>query len=545
MTQMGGNITSYGQTTVIPYIPYLPPVITSMTTSEPQGGIITITGQNFGMNLGVVTVTVRGVPCTNLKYATIDTAITCQAVSYNGANTPVIVTVEGQSSGPTSLSYYQPSIQTMTSPPTQGGMVTISGSHFGNGTQISVTLGGKACVVATATSSQVTCNVAGGIGANLTASITTFSLTGTGTFSYQPPVVYNVTSVSTLGGTAIITGINFGTLASAISVYLTSSITCNNIKVIQPHTQISCDINPGTGQKIDLSVTVSNQVSSGYFSYLVPSINSIDSPVTSGQTVTVTGQNFGNDNRMISVSFGGYPCTLPSVIESSVSFLCFAPAGTGNVSVYVTVNNATSSAFVVTYQPPTITGISAAEQSGGVLKIYGTNFGRDASVINISLPCVNITVLTPHTTLGCALDYDIIAEVAFVVDVNGQTANYTGIIRSPSALYLAQYYGLMALLKNRPVGGAALTINYCDYPGVNCSLGNIISIDFSGISLQSDLKGLCNMTSLASVDMAGCDMTGVIPTCMDTFIDLTFMDLSNNSLSGSIPSIFGLVYIGM
>lgn len=535
---LNGNVTVYNQTVSVNYIPYLSPIITSTTQCEPQGGVITIYGQNFGMNPSAISVTVGGYVCTGIKVVTTDTAISCTAPSYIGVASIVTIQVDGQSSPGFNLIYFTPVISVITQAPTQGGVVAITGSHFGNGTNyLSVQMNGGNCTLISATTSYITCRIGAGAGANLTAVITTFSLSQTSLFSYQAPIVYNISQIPTLGGKVSFSGSNFGTSPSSIVAYATPTVQCTNIEIVTPHSLFTCTIGPGTGIIINMTVTVSGQDTTGLFSYLLPVIQSVNSPMTQGQTVVFTGMNFGNDNSLITAYVGSQICRLPSILQNSISFNCGAGVGTGNVSTQVIVDGAASDLYYIMYEAPVITSITPADQSGGQLIIRGQNFGADITLVNITLDCMNITMVTPHTTLACFLDYDVINEVYFEVVVDGQVANYTGAIRTPPASYYVQYYGLLSLVRNI---NSKPSINYCLYNGVTCIDGNIISLDFSNTMLSSTLEGLCNMTSLVTIQISYTGMTGTIPSCMSTFTGIQYLNMSHNSLSGNIPAMQGL-----
>jgi hypothetical protein len=77
------------------------------------------------------------------------------------------------------------------------------------------------------------------------------------------------------------------------------------------------------------------------------------------------------------VSFGGSPATVTKVAADGDSLSVLAPPGTGTVDVTVTTAAGTSvvtSADRYTYEPPTVTALSAHTASpGSTITIHGTD----------------------------------------------------------------------------------------------------------------------------------------------------------------------------
>jgi hypothetical protein len=116
--------------------------------------------------------------------------------------------------------------------------------------------------------------------------------------------------VQSTGGTITITGSNFGSLASSISITFGGVVlTSPSIVIIVPHQSISFVYPPKDGSSTTVSVTVSNQQSStAQFSFTAPSIVSITPKLSTkpeatgtaagGTIVTVTGScNLFNKRR--------------------------------------------------------------------------------------------------------------------------------------------------------------------------------------------------------------------------------------------------------
>ena len=124
----------------------------------------------------------------------------------------VDLTIRGVSAGTTGhglLNFVGPRIESVSSPPTSGGLITIKGRNFGpagsaslNQARIdSLLCSGHTVSVA---GSEITCTVGPGTGKNLNAFIRinteTDAGTGTGKFSYAPPSVSQIVPMNQLPG---------------------------------------------------------------------------------------------------------------------------------------------------------------------------------------------------------------------------------------------------------------------------------------------------------------------------------------------------------
>ncbi len=101
---------------------------------------------------------------------------------------------------------------------------------------------------------------------------------------------------------------------------------------------------------------------------------------------------------------------------SHTILLCTLSAGTGgNKFVNVSVDGQTTFGnysyqgtfqIVIRYQVPTITAIYGVPvgTAGGLITLYGTNFGTDATLITpliVNQQCYGVTVLNDHTVIQC------------------------------------------------------------------------------------------------------------------------------------------------
>lgn len=183
-----------------------------------------------------------------------------------------------------------------------GQTLTISGSNFVVG-QSSVTVGGSTCVIATVSSSTVTCT----LGSNTAGSqpvvvmINSVGLSNSNIqFSYSLQVTSASPSVGSYGGgqTVTITGNGFN--STGISVTICNQ-ACQSVSVIST-TQLACVTPAATASSSDqvCSLTVSmggtsQSITYTYRASLTASVASI-SPTRGGTgggtTLTITGINF-------------------------------------------------------------------------------------------------------------------------------------------------------------------------------------------------------------------------------------------------------------
>lgn len=138
------------------------PILVSSTTAPTTGGQITISGSSFGPTGTSVCVLIAGQTCSDGS-VTAHTTITCTVSAGTGSDQVVEVTIPcpgGQTSSKTIFSYsglcvstfffslVAPSITSVTSAPTQGGSVTITGLNFGpSSSGMSVLLDDTECAI--------------------------------------------------------------------------------------------------------------------------------------------------------------------------------------------------------------------------------------------------------------------------------------------------------------------------------------------------------------------------------------------------------------
>jgi len=216
------------------------PTIVSTTAPETSGGTITITGTNFGpASPNLVTKVQLGMSeCTSITVTEAYTKLTCSAPAGTGQDIAVVVTVGDKKSTPyASFKYQNPTVSSITSVPTAGGTVTITGTNFGPAGSAalsasaggSIVVAGKACTSGTVSvaHTKITCTQLEGTGGGKDVTVTVSTLssgtTGNGKFSYELPTISTKSLGSFLGYTTTFTGSNFGLLDTALTVTITPS----------------------------------------------------------------------------------------------------------------------------------------------------------------------------------------------------------------------------------------------------------------------------------------------------------------------------------
>jgi hypothetical protein len=126
------------------------------------------------------------------------------------------------------------------------------------------------------------------------------------------------------------------------SVYFSSSVSCS---VTTAHTQITCTSASGIGSAVSWAVKVGGQTSpvlSGLSSFAAPAISSISSPeldTSGGQSLVVSGSNFGALIAYVMVTYGpssGTEYTASCTFATAHSSLtCTSAPGIGKLMKFI------------------------------------------------------------------------------------------------------------------------------------------------------------------------------------------------------------------
>lgn len=424
------SVSSGGQVSPATSFSYGAPVLTGISAASfpTAGGTpLTLTGSNFGLN-PLVRVGTQSAPL--VQGASSHSQIVCTLPAGEGTGNAVTVTVAGVESNTLSLDYDPPEILTISpaSGTTGGGtLITLTGRNFGSSGN--VTVGGQSVSFTAGTSyshTEIVAATPAGQGAGKAVVVETLGRSSNAVnFDYDAPQIANITfsSAPTAGGTILtLTGSNFG-LSGSVSVGgQNAPVTSGGYS----HNVITCTLPPGQG--IDLPVVVSSgQRSSNTlpFSYDAPVITDISPasyPTSGGTTLTLTGINFGQVNRVVKV--GGQQITQFSS-ASHTQIICTLPPGQGSsVPVQVSVDGRLSAASSIAYQPPVLDAITPASgpTAGGTrLTLTGSNFGVSPSV-SIGGRNAPLAVAATHTMLQVDLPAGEGADQAVVVTAGDQSS---------------------------------------------------------------------------------------------------------------------------
>jgi len=291
---------------------YDAPIINNIEPATAAAGeTVTVTGANFGINASHIRLTlfkqVPGgglwqlpVPVNLSNVATVQphTKISFTAPLGAGPELTLRVTVPvygtdtsysriSQSAVPvegasTTFSYARPVIETATPVPTTGGVTTITGKNFGpagsslvNSVILRKTSKEMMCTDATVTvdNTQLTCTIGAGSGLAYDMALTIFNQTNNdgAKYAFQAPVVDSVQPGQAKPGDLVtITGKNFGTVASDITVALGNAV-CRDVAMLAAHTSLSCTVPASEGKGQPAVATVAqlsgSRVGAGLFTY--------------------------------------------------------------------------------------------------------------------------------------------------------------------------------------------------------------------------------------------------------------------------------------
>jgi IPT/TIG domain-containing protein len=412
-------------------------VSTGISTIPTTGGVLSITGTDFGTDVNLISVSYGGIPCQNVILTTAGSGITVIVPSGVGTNVPLIVTVDGQFSTSYPISRVAPTI-TSVSPgqlQTTSTLIIIQGNNFGTSSDsVSVTVGGIQCtgVIISSSHQQVTCTVPEGVTSNLAVIIT---VAGQPSNSYlinrcSPRIdLVNVTVLPTVSTTISIQGTNFGNDLPSIQVTFGGE-SCTNIIILVAHSQITCTVPQGTGINHPLVLWVGSRASNSfYLSRQNPSINSLNLTIIPkiAVSISINGSNFGSNVGLISVTLNGVPCTGITLSIAQMEITCTLPAGSGSsIPLVVTVDGQSSAAYYLTRpgSPSVIsTNISILPTSTCPITINGNNFGTNISEISVFLDgelCTGITLTVPHQQITCLLPAGTSDKITLVIVVSGE-----------------------------------------------------------------------------------------------------------------------------
>lgn len=193
--------------------------------------------------------------------------------------------------------------------------------------------------------------------------------------------------------------------------------------------------------------------------------NVTPSQVAPGQSVTITGRNFGSDASLVTVTFGGSVAPIVSVVPTTIVAIVPTSLAPGSTTLRVSVAGASTSATttitIVAPPQPVINGFEPEPGvAGDTLVIFGEEFGSTLAAVTVtiggtpaqiaSVTDVAITVVIPGTVSG---------TVPVVVTVAGEASaprNLTVIVSGPPAAG-AIFGRVTSEATGQPIAGATVT----------------------------------------------------------------------------------------
>eukprot|EP00026_Physarum_polycephalum_P001653 Phypoly_transcript_01655.p1 GENE.Phypoly_transcript_01655~~Phypoly_transcript_01655.p1 ORF type:complete len:1042 (+),score=102.30 Phypoly_transcript_01655:424-3126(+) len=399
---------------------YLAPLIDAISTTSPtSGGLVEISGENFGNSSSAVTVLVGSATnrCTVLEDSTL---ISC-TVPPGAGNAAVQVKVSGQASGQNIYHIYDvPNITSVTNVSTSGGTISIFGTNFGPLlSSVSVSLGGSLCASLNMSVPHkvLTCRVGAGTQKiDVLVNVSGYTSTLPGATIYAGPSVSSISRVSTTGGLLVITGNNFGANATGVFIDI-----CTNITMTVPHKTINCIKEEGTGSFSGKLATASG-AANFVARYADPTITTVSPVNTTGGLVSLVGSNFGSNTSTLILTFDGKSTNFVLANDSNLNFQILPGIG-GPLQIVLNVSG-NMGYWSFYYQAPVVSSTPLHTRAvGGIITINGDNFGNTTTYTIIgNSNCTFIAMLIPHKQFTCMVAPGEGANQSVVVTVGGQSS---------------------------------------------------------------------------------------------------------------------------
>jgi hypothetical protein len=414
--------------------------------------------------------------------------------------------------------------------PTGGGSLTISGNNLRGA--ISVTIGGVAATITTATGDNYLSGTPGGTvvvtvpAGNLgTQPVVIETLGGTVsttyTYAYPAPTISSAAGTgSSAGGTSVtITGTNF-TGATAVTLGTSTSDATLNSTAVSSFTVVSATsitaVMPArpcaqSGTAIwYLRVTTAGGTTAGNSNYkftyttaaapTVTSLSTTTGAAGGGASTTITGTNF---QCVSAVKFGGSTGTNATsfTVNSSTSITAVAPAhALGAVGVYVIAeggNNTLANAFTYVASP-VVTSVSPSSGpaiGGTSITITGTDFVSGATVTVGGSACASVTFVST-TSLTCTTPSHSSGATDVVV-TNPDTQSGTGAsaftyVAAPTVTAITPTSGDVAGLQNVTITGTGFLA------GATVTIGS--STACTGVTVVSATSITCTTSAHTAVN---------------------------------------------
>ncbi len=510
------------------------PVLVSLSpaSGSTSGNVsLTLSGSNFS---GVSTVLVGGAPATVVGR----TSNSIQVLTPPGNAGAVDVTVLNPGAQGSTLTggylYVTPpgppsvtDVSPATGPTAGATVITVSGSSFKQGAEVSLEVSGTALaatnvVVVNSTQLRATTPAHAAGQARLIVRNPADALEGSlaSAFTYlAPPTVTSITpssgftsggSTITLQGTSFRTGaaVRFGANAGTGVVVDPSG---SSLTVITPSALVDGPVNVTVVNADTQQVVVTNGFT---YNYPMPTLLSVTPGsgfARGGTPITIVGTGFQPSPTVL---VGGNPAT--TVVRTSLTQLtAVTPAGTDGAAD-VTVTNADLQSVTrvgaFRYVPsPSVTSISpsnGAVQGGTRITLTGQNFQAGATVRLGSVPAFAVTVVNPTT--ATAITNSNVAGPADVVLTNPDTQSST-------------------LAGGFTFDGAPTLASLSPFSGSTAG-GTVVTLTGSGFSASTAVAFGTRASPTVTL-VSPTELTAVTPTAPVGVVTVTVRNTDNQSAS--------------
>ena len=301
--------------------------------------------------------------------------------------------------------------------------------------QVSVTIGQATCAVSFLDLHNVIkCTLPPGCGADLPVVVTVDGQTTTWKHlvAFEAPQIKSATpnTVHPSEKTNVcFEGANFFTLAVKIVATLNGA-RCTNVIVNKAHTRVCLDVPPGSGDGMQLALSVCGQAAFGTagfgmtLTYYPPQVVAIKPrpfiSTAAGVNVAVTGRYFGLAAASVAVMIGPYPCiVLPGkLVFTDTTLECLlvkGGVGTGHAVVVTRTGQQSNTDIAAAFEPPVVNRVARARSAafgkltlplptvGGKIEVYGSHFGTESSAVIVTVggaPCTSVVVTSTAGTAG-------------------------------------------------------------------------------------------------------------------------------------------------
>ena len=215
------------------------------------------------------------------------------------------------------------------------------------------------------------------------------------------------------------------------------------------------------------------------------------------------------------VTLGSYTCSTatPGTSWGQSQILCLIPPGQGaNLSVVVTVGGlSNSNPPLFSYQPPLISSLNPANGptlGGGVLTVYGSNFGLSATVTFVGsagaphyLTCAPYGLGQSHTQIQCTIPPFQGTAIPVYVNVSGQLSASRPYSYNPPVI------SAISPLTGPTQGGVAVTLTGSNF-GTN---GSNFGAPNYALSFASTSVSSANVTQTALAFLLPAGTGGGVP----------------------------------